>query len=244
MAEPFGIAAGALGIAGLFNNCIDSFEYVQLGRQFGRDYERWQLQLDIAQGRLVGAQTDKSVQPAQSILGEIVLLFESSWKKWMRYELAADQQDLVVFEDKDMRPESGTAQSAEIPHPPETEQTSLLKKTAWALGNGKSLEKIASQTGDFAEKLEKAFPAQAAVEGEAGLVMLKDAAEEIDTALSDTAPQKVAAIAGRNSAKDIRTEDRRAQVGNTFTEAALDRLRRTYTYLHLVFLEPSPGTRL
>ena len=35
MAEPFGIVAGALGVAGLFNNCVECFEYIQLSRHSG-----------------------------------------------------------------------------------------------------------------------------------------------------------------------------------------------------------------
>lgn len=38
MAKVFGVIAGALNVAALFNNCIDCFEFVQLGRRFGRDY--------------------------------------------------------------------------------------------------------------------------------------------------------------------------------------------------------------
>lgn len=52
MAEPFSIVAGALSVAALFNNCVDCFEYIQLGRSFGHDYERCQLRLDIAKTRL------------------------------------------------------------------------------------------------------------------------------------------------------------------------------------------------
>ncbi|KAK3937225.1 Het-s 218-289-domain-containing protein, partial [Diplogelasinospora grovesii] len=62
------------------------------------------------------------------------------------------------------------------------------------------------------------------VEDEASLAMLKDTARGIDAALSDAAARKIDAIAGRNSAKDIKTEDRaRVQLGNVFTEAALHR---------------------
>jgi hypothetical protein len=39
MAEPFGIAAGAVGIAAAFTACVDCFGYVQLGRHFGRDFQ-------------------------------------------------------------------------------------------------------------------------------------------------------------------------------------------------------------
>ncbi|RYP53535.1 hypothetical protein DL768_001490 [Monosporascus sp. mg162] len=252
MAEPFGIVAGALGVAGLFNNCVDCFEYVQLGRRFGRDYERCQLRLDIAKARLgrwgeavkinddprfqSGAPIDKSVQLAQSIIEEILLLFESARKTSKRYELVADQQDLVVFEDKDMKP-VGRALHKRLKEFAYRRQkhTSLVKKAAWALYDGKSLEKIIDQVASFVDELEKAFPVEAVcyelaetevkeVEDEASLTMLKDAARGIDAALSDAAAQKIDAIAGRNAAKDIRIEDRaRVHLGNVFTEVALHR---------------------
>lgn len=252
MGEPFGIVAGALGVAGLFNNCVDCFEYIQLGRRFGHDFERCQLRLDIAKTRLgrwgeavkinddprfrSSAPTDKPVQLAQSILEEIVLLFESARKTSKRYELVADQQDLVVFEEKDMKP-VGRALHRRLKDLACRRQkdTSLMKKTAWALYDGKSLEKIVDQIAGFVDELEKAFPVEAVchklvgieieeVEDEISLTMLKDAAGGIDAALSDAATQKIDAIAGRNSAKDIRMEDHaRVYLGNVFTEAAVYR---------------------
>lgn len=52
MAEVFSTVASALSVAALFNNCVDCFEYIQLGRHFGRDFERCQLKLDVAKTRL------------------------------------------------------------------------------------------------------------------------------------------------------------------------------------------------
>nr|2WVO_A Chain A, SMALL S PROTEIN [Podospora anserina]2WVO_B Chain B, SMALL S PROTEIN [Podospora anserina] len=227
MSEPFEIVAGALGVAGLFNNCVACFEYVQLGRHFGRDYERCQLRLDIAKVRLSrwgeavqinddprfhsSAPIDKSVQLAKSIVEEILLLFESAQKTSKRYELVADQQDLVVFEDKDMKP-IGRALHRRLKDlvSRRQKQTSLAKKTAWALYDGKSLEKIVDQVAGFVDELEKAFPIEAVchklaeneieeVEDEASLTILKDAAGGIDAAMSDAAAQKIDAIVGRNS---------------------------------------------
>ncbi|KAM7183171.1 Het-s 218-289 domain containing protein, partial [Rhypophila sp. PSN 637] len=120
-------------------------------------------------------------------------------------------------------------------------QTGLAKKTAWALYDGKSLEKIVDQVAGFVDDLEKAFPIEAVchklaeieieeVEDEASLTILKDAAggidaamsDGIDAAMSDAAAQKIDVIMGRNSAKDIRTVERaRVQLGNVVTEAAL-----------------------
>jgi hypothetical protein len=52
MAEPFGIAAGAVGIAAAFTACVDYFGYVQLGRHFGRDFQTDLLTLTSARLRL------------------------------------------------------------------------------------------------------------------------------------------------------------------------------------------------
>ncbi|RYP81391.1 hypothetical protein DL770_005919 [Monosporascus sp. CRB-9-2] len=165
--EPFGIVAGDLS--------VDCFAYVQLGRRFGRDYERCQLRLDVAKIRLgrwgeavkinddpgfrSSTPTDKSVQLAQSIIEEIMLLFESAQKTSKRYELVADP--------------------------------------------GIKIEEV---------------------EDEASLTTLKEAAGGIDAALLNAAAQKIDAIAGRNSAKDVRMEDHaRVHLGNVFTEAAVYR---------------------
>lgn len=252
MAEVFGVVAGALSVAALFNNCVDCFEFVQLGRSFGRDYERCQLRLDIASARLgrwgesvkinndprfgTGSPTDKSIQLAQSILEEIALLFESARKTAKRYELVAGQQDLVVFKDNDMGP-IGRALHNKLRNLARSrqERTSLARKTTWALYSGKALEKVVDQIAGLVDDLEKIFPVEVVrhelvkveieeLEDEASLTMIKDAARTIDAALSDAAAQKIDAIAGRNSAKNISAEDSASvQIGNVFTEVALHR---------------------
>jgi hypothetical protein len=52
MAEIFGTAAAALSVATLFNNCVDCFNYIQLGRHLGGDFDRCQLKPNVAQLRL------------------------------------------------------------------------------------------------------------------------------------------------------------------------------------------------
>jgi hypothetical protein len=44
MAKPFGIIAGAVGIAAAFTACVDCFNYIQLGRRFGRYYLRGNME--------------------------------------------------------------------------------------------------------------------------------------------------------------------------------------------------------
>jgi hypothetical protein len=51
-AEPFRIAADAIGISTAFTACIDCFEYIQIGRHFGRDSQTDLLSLSCARLRL------------------------------------------------------------------------------------------------------------------------------------------------------------------------------------------------
>lgn len=109
-------------------------------------------------------------------------------------------------------------------------------KTAWALYNGKSLEKIVDQIPYWVDELEKLFPIEVAhqklaeieieeVDDELGLRTLKDAAARaIDSILEVAMGRKVDAIEGKNSAGNVKTEDRaRFQAGNIFSEGALQR---------------------
>ena len=51
MAEPFGIATWAVGIAAAFTACVDCFGYVQLGHHFERDFQTDLLALNCARLR-------------------------------------------------------------------------------------------------------------------------------------------------------------------------------------------------
>ncbi|KAF2001328.1 hypothetical protein P154DRAFT_553643 [Amniculicola lignicola CBS 123094] len=46
MAETAGLDVGVIALAGLFNNTVECFEFVQLGRTFGKDFQASQLKLD------------------------------------------------------------------------------------------------------------------------------------------------------------------------------------------------------
>ncbi|KAJ1559261.1 hypothetical protein HK405_011364, partial [Cladochytrium tenue] len=52
MAEAFGIVSGAVGIAAIFSTCVECFDYVEVGRSFGRDVKTYQLVLVLLQLRL------------------------------------------------------------------------------------------------------------------------------------------------------------------------------------------------
>lgn len=250
--EIFGAVASALNVAALFNNCVDCFEYVQLARQFGQDYERCQLKVDIIRTRLsrwgqavainedprfaATSPADPLAQQVRSVLEEIGLLFESLRKASRRYEQGAKAQDLVLFQSGDMQPPYNHLHGHLARAVQERQNTtSLLKKAAWALYDGKKFERLIEQMKDFVTDLEKICPAEAVrdrlvqleIEGvveEPALTALSEAASGVDSALADAAAQKAEQIAARNQTGQIRTQDKaRVRVGDEFAEPVLGR---------------------
>lgn len=53
MAEFAGLSIGSVALTGLFNNCVDTFQYVQLGRNFGNDYESCLIKLGVVKLRFL-----------------------------------------------------------------------------------------------------------------------------------------------------------------------------------------------
>ncbi|KAK0762653.1 hypothetical protein N5P37_005471 [Trichoderma harzianum] len=250
MAENFGIATGALSVAALFNNCVATFEYIQLGRHFGEDFQRYQLKLDVAKTRLrrwgeaVGVNTDirfasaapsdKAVKDALGILEDIADCFESAQKKSRRYAERADKKELTIHNNNDMSPifQRLHKRSQDIARQRQ-KGISIVKKAAWPLYDIKSLENIVNQISSWVDELEKLFSIEAScqksieieieeVHDELSLKALKDAARDIDPALEHAVERKVESIEGKNSARDITMEDKaRFHVGNVFSEGVL-----------------------
>ncbi|KAL6815371.1 prion-inhibition and propagation domain-containing protein [Trichoderma sp. SZMC 28013] len=252
MAEIFGIATGALSVAALFNNCVDTFEYIQLGRHFGEDYQRYQLKLDVAQTRLgrwgeaVGinsdvrfasaSPTDKAVKDTLGILEDIADCFEAAQKKSRRYAERTDKKELAVHNNSDMNHifQRLHSRSKDIARRRQ-KGTSFVKKAAWALYDKKSLENIINQISTWVDELEKLYPIEVTcqksieieieeVNDELSLKTLKDAARDIDPALELAVERKVDSIEAKNSAGSITMEDRaKFHVGNIFSEGVLQR---------------------
>ncbi|KAF4953452.1 hypothetical protein FSARC_12389 [Fusarium sarcochroum] len=98
--EATGLVVGIVGLAGLFNNAIDWFDYIQIGKSFGTKVETSLLKLDNARLKLSrwgdaaglsgGVDNATSLPPsigslaeirqAERNLGQIVKLFEDARK--------------------------------------------------------------------------------------------------------------------------------------------------------------------
>lgn len=251
MAEIFGTAASALSVAALLSNCVDCFEYIQLGRHFGRDYESCQLKLDIARTRLgrwgevVGINEnprfvsedpgDNAVQLARSIIEEILELFETARKTSKRYELRAPHRDSdAPLQSPEMSPVSrGLHNRLRALAHQRQKGTTLIKKTTWALYDGKQFEKLVGQILELVDELEKVLPVEEAcrklagieveqVADEQSLPTLKAAAKSLDQVLLDAVMDKIAKTNGNggNFVRDAATSDSAdVQVGDQYSEA-------------------------
>ncbi|KAF7717275.1 Heterokaryon incompatibility protein S [Penicillium ucsense] len=253
--EVFSTTAAALGVAALFSNCVDCFEYIQLGRQFGQNFERCQIKLDVARTRLGrwgqavgishdprftnGVAGDEVTQQIQVVLEEIMLLFQAVQKFSKRYELKTTEADRTCFANKDMCPGIRNVHGRlEKIARERQQQTNLLKKARWALYDGKNLDKLVGEITDFVDALEKLVPPVEAVQrqlsvmelegvdDESVLMALRDVAVDTDSILSKTADQKLATILAWNHVEQIvGDEEANVWVGNQWNSKWIGGLR-------------------
>ncbi|KAI1428852.1 prion-inhibition and propagation-domain-containing protein [Xylaria sp. FL1777] len=249
--EVFGTVASALSVAALFNNCVNCFEYIQLGRHFGQDYERCQLKLDIAKTRLsrwgqavainedprftTSEPQETSFRQVQAILEEIEQLFGTLQKASKRYAIGAKQEDLELLQVQDMQPVAQRLHNRlNTVVSKRQKRTNVFKKAAWALYDGKNFDKLVEQLTGFVDDLEKLFPVEdirrtlvameidEVKEDEPSLKALQSAAEDIDSVLSEVVVEKLETCRRQNYAKNIQSQDKaRVRVGDEWTEAAL-----------------------
>jgi hypothetical protein len=178
MAEPFGIVSGAVSIATAFTACVDCFEYVKLGRRFGRDFQTSQLSLTCARLRLSrwGAAvrvyddpqlgnpnaTPDELQAAKSTLLQILRLFEDSADLSKKYRLrATSADDLSEFSVGDLDPVSATLDNEMRDIASRRQKgASILKITKWALFEGSELTRLIDNITRLIGDLETLFPGQ------------------------------------------------------------------------------------
>lgn len=192
MAEPFGIAAGAVGIAAAFTACVDCFGYVQHGRHFGRDYQTELISLDCARLRLTRwgqsvnihedpklGRPDASlaeVQTAKNALHQILVLFENTQnisRTFMLDSKAGD--DLTLLEPSDLDPVVfGLRNKMKELAIRRQKGASILKTSQWALYRRSELKSLVSGITSLVDSIEKLFPAP-----EVQLALVKQETAEI-----------------------------------------------------------------
>ncbi|OCK88685.1 uncharacterized protein K441DRAFT_646327 [Cenococcum geophilum 1.58] len=251
MAEAFGVVAGALSVASLFNNAVDCFEYIQLGRNFGTDYQTCQIRLDIARLRLsrwgpavdidhnpdfavIDPSTDEA-RTAKRTLEQLLKLFRDAHTQSYDFKSGAREEDLAVFDPRTNTNQGIMALRTTIQALTRKRQksTGLSKKISWALYKQKYFSRLIDDIQELLDGLEKIFPVQETykrlvedevgeVQDETSLRMLLEASLKTDELLRAAAVGKLERLGSGNSiGKAKLSESAKVKVGNEYVSQAV-----------------------
>ena len=181
--EPAGLAVGVLALAGLFNNAVDCFEYVQLGRNFSTNFQTSLLKLDNARlrlsrwGQAVGLSGDiantqslqstalpaEDIPKAEKLLGQILELFADAEGVSTKFKSRASANDsslmvLDVQEDMDAVHRSLHEKMRDLSIKRQN-RTALRQKVKWALYEEKHFRRLIEDVIDLVNGLVETFPA-------------------------------------------------------------------------------------
>ncbi|EXL45109.1 hypothetical protein FOCG_13868 [Fusarium oxysporum f. sp. radicis-lycopersici 26381] len=250
MAEIFGVVAGALSVAALFNNAVDCFEYIQLGRNFGTDYQTCQIKLDIARLRLsrwgdavqinddsrfteINPSNDQ-VRTAKNTLEKLLDLFGTAYTESSKFKLDAKKEELALFDPSTNTNQAIVALRNKMRDLARRRQktTSLSKKISWALYKQKFFKRLLEDILELLDGLEAIFPQQEAYRqmaemeieevGEGpSLQMLSEAAQKTDDLLREAASKRLEALGINRIYKAKVTETAKVKVGNEYISQAV-----------------------
>jgi hypothetical protein len=241
MAEPFGIAAGAVGITAAFTACVDCFGYVQLGRHFGRDFQTDVLALNCARLRLTRwgqavniyddpklgrpDATRTEIQAAQDALHHILQLFADTEKISKKYKPNANAgDDLSTLSTDDMDPVvmelSNKMKRLAIRR---QKGSSILKTASWALYHRSELKELIEKITSLIDNIEHLFPAPqsqlalvkqetAEIQDKQALGLVESAAQDVDSLLQAAAKE---ALSGHQYSNVVIKGN--AQTGDAFS---------------------------
>jgi Prion-inhibition and propagation len=177
--EPTSFGLAVAGLPGVFTACTDCFDMIQLGRNFGKDYEKCLLRLEVSKARLgrwgqsVGLAdgyiprdgfnaSDAEKETAMRLLSSILETFQDVDKKAKRYKPKTSESVMLDTSEDDkaliggfqrlhmsMRENAAARQS----------QTTLRSKVVWAIYRKKDFDRMVEDIGEFVDSLTSLFPA-------------------------------------------------------------------------------------
>ncbi|KAG8525685.1 uncharacterized protein KY384_000445 [Bacidia gigantensis] len=180
--EPAGLTVGVLALAGLFSNAIQCFEFVQLGRNFGKSFQINQLKLDNARLRLsrwgnaIGLSNDlqgarsleerfgsQNVGHARSLLEQILGLFAEAESVSGKYKSRSEPHDgqLETFDPRvDLEPTVADLHNkmTELAASRQN-KTGFRQRAKWALFEEKTSRRLIEDITDLIDGLVKLFRA-------------------------------------------------------------------------------------
>jgi hypothetical protein len=176
-------AVSTVALAGLFNNAVDCFEYIQLGCNFGKDFQANLLKLDNARLRLSrwgeAVRLDgevaivKSLEPtalsaedvptAERLIGRILGLFadaEGVSAKFKSCAVAGDSSLMVLDAQTDLDPVHRTLhENMRNLSIRRQNRTPLRQKVKWALYQKNHFERLIEDVVELVNALVETFPA-------------------------------------------------------------------------------------
>lgn len=182
MTEVAGLAVGVVALASLFNNTIECFEFVQLGRTFGKNYQTSQLKLDNARlrlsrwGKSLGLDdniqemvslegrfvSQSLVKHAEALLGQIIELFAEAEGVSHKYKsrVKSDDNGLVYNPQTDLEPAMAELhQRMRQLAIDRQNRSSLRQKAKWALYQEKQFRRLIEDITELLDDLVELFPA-------------------------------------------------------------------------------------
>jgi Prion-inhibition and propagation len=177
MADLAGAVIGGVALAALFASCVECFDYVQLGRKFGSDYETSQLKLDLVKLRLsrwgesvringdpaarlhVAVASSEDQETVKRLLGHIHMLFEDAKNKSVRFQQFARPDERELFAAQDGVTLQGFHQTVRILSNRRQKRTNWTKKVAWALYEKKQFNEVITDITTLVNELIDLFPA-------------------------------------------------------------------------------------
>jgi hypothetical protein len=181
--EAGGLVVGIVALTGLFNNAVDCFEYVQLGRSFGTNFQTSLLKLDNARlrlsrwGQAVGLSGEledarslqeatvqkEDISKAERVLGQILELFADAEGISTKYKRSVRLDDaslavLDVHADMDAVGQSLHDKMRKLCIQRQN-RTTLRQKVKWALYEEKHFKRLIEDIIDLVNALPEVFPA-------------------------------------------------------------------------------------
>jgi hypothetical protein len=215
-----GVGVGVLALAGLFNNAVDSYGYVRLGKCYATDFETSQTKLDLSRlqlsrwGEALGltaplAETTQlpsgiglpdEVKAAEKALGNIVHSLDDAKLLSQRFKNRESEDDVVVIDPEDSKLHRRFHRIVSQ----RQRNTSFAKKAAWALYRKNDLENLVEHIVGLTNQLVSLFPATESQQrelssaelgdlGDDDLTFVKRIADDQDPMLATAAQQAMRA---------------------------------------------------
>lgn len=228
---------------------MECFEYIQLGKSFGRDYQTSQLRLDAARLRLSrwgeaanvyhsersrSEPAEGDLETAAAYFEEIQHLMQGVQRSAKRYQLANPSANTLLASSDDMTLVGNRVHNRATAIAQHRQRSvGTFKKITWALYDGKEFERLVSQIITLIDELEKIFPMEEAsralvemeieeIDDVPSLLALEQASQATDPLLSEAVANKLLVVAGSNSADAIATRDQAdIQVGHRYSDQVM-----------------------